>query len=84
VPLEAIWHRAIQTRAVFVDGRIITVDSLHEHFDIRNGTPGAQSHRRVSRILAGTVVEFCQPLQHRKIERGRFPMREHTVDVDDG
>jgi hypothetical protein len=35
------------------------------------------------RILAGTVVELCKPLQHRRIERGRFAMREHTIDVDD-
>ncbi len=81
--LEAIRRGDIQACTVFVDRWIMAVDSLHEHLDIWNGAPGAQGHRRVGQILVGTVVELCKSLQHRKIERGRLAMRDHTVDVDD-
>src|SRR5215475_8392142 len=79
--LESIGLRYIQTGAVLVDGWIETVYRLHEHFDIGCRTTSTQCDREMLGLVACTIVDLGEALQHREIEWHCFPRRKHPIHI---
>jgi hypothetical protein len=79
--LESIGLRHIQAGSVLVDGWIETMYRLHEHFDIGCRTTSTQRDGWVLGLVASTVVDLSEALQHREIKWRCFPRRQHTIHI---
>src|SRR5262249_32375318 len=66
--LESIGLRHIQAGSGFVDGWIETMYRLHEHFEIGWTASSTQGSCCGLWLVAGTVVDLSEALQHREIK----------------